>query len=337
LNMLRTTRPFFAVLLIVGFWAADAWSLDGQTKSTVRALALEAQSDFDSGRYAEAIKKYEQALSVLPVPTLCVFAARAYARTGKLVQAAELYRRAIRLSRTEDWVGDGQERAQHDASIELSAILPRLSRLRLQLKGDRASLRVSINGVAVPDALIDAVQVVDPGTCIVVVSRNGQQREARLQLREGEFRDWDWGEDASNSDMQRVATPKAQSGVIATGKPNSAGNGPNAHPIRLHAALGWTSSALGAAGLLTGITAGTIVAIQSHRYDCDGGCTVEQASDAELANYNRWRTVSTVGFIAGAALAATGITLILTEPNTSSSLSVGLNALPGMASIKGNF
>ncbi len=82
---------------------------------------------------------------------------------------------------------------------------------------------------------------------------------------------------------------------------------------------GFVMLGVGAAGLLVGsITGGLALGKHSDitKTCLDGHCPAEQRADLEpkIASYDTMGTLSTIGFIAGGALAATGAVLILTAP-----------------------
>ena len=73
----------------------------------------------------------------------------------------------------------------------------------------------------------------------------------------------------------------------------------------------------GGAGILTGaVTGGLAMSTRSSTEGCEGTVCPPSARD-NVDTYNRYRTISTIGFIAGGALAATGAVLILTAPSSS--------------------
>jgi hypothetical protein len=69
--------------------------------------------------------------------------------------------------------------------------------------------------------------------------------------------------------------------------------------------------------------------------DCFGTSCNSQATD-KVGSYNTMRTVSTIGFLAGAAVAATGVVLLLTAPRATAP-SAALVIAPSSAAIRGTF
>jgi hypothetical protein len=83
--------------------------------------------------------------------------------------------------------------------------------------------------------------------------------------------------------------------------------------------LGWTGLIVGGAGLsLGGISGGLALGrLQALETKCTNGRCPPSVSD-DVDSYTTWRTVSTISFIAGAALAVGGTVLLFTAPASSS-------------------
>ena len=76
--------------------------------------------------------------------------------------------------------------------------------------------------------------------------------------------------------------------------------------------------AAGGAGLVVGGVSGVLALLKRNELDDNPHCTDGKcgyAVEDEVGSLRAFRTVSTVGFIAGGALAATGIVLLLTGPS----------------------
>ena len=85
-----------------------------------RELARDAKHDYDRGHFDEASQKFQKAFFATEVPTLALWSARALVKQGKLVTAAEFYRRASQLQRNELWLGDAQEQAERASQARRS-------------------------------------------------------------------------------------------------------------------------------------------------------------------------------------------------------------------------
>ena len=158
------TRKLLLSLILANLTlSVTAFAADKAVLSTARELAKQELQAYDAGRYDEAVEKLSKAYEVVHVPTLAVNEARALAKLGKLVAASELYLEATRIPKDKSWQST-QEDAQRDAEKERNELLERIPRLRIIVTGVSATeISVSIDGAAVPQALIDAEQLVDLG------------------------------------------------------------------------------------------------------------------------------------------------------------------------------
>jgi hypothetical protein len=98
------------------------------------------------------------------------------------------------------------------------------------------------------------------------------------------------------------------------------------------------SLAAGGAGLVVGgVTGGLALGLKGElddSGDCPDGCKSSRRSDVNRLNL--YRTVSTVGFIAGGVLAATGVVLWMTAPRPASATAQA-KVGPGGVTIEGTF
>lgn len=102
-------------------------------------------------------------------------------------------------------------------------------------------------------------------------------------------------------------------------------------PVRT---IGWVLAGVGVVGLGVGAVFG-IKAIGSKS---DASCDAKNACDAgPLADARSSATVATVGFIAGAALTAGGIAIVLLAPSRASSSGRRIEAAPSIAKNEGGF
>jgi hypothetical protein len=336
--------PWVAVILTVSFTAVAG---DKVGLSTARELAKQGLQAYDAGHYEEAVDKLSKAYEVVHVPTLAVNEARALVKLGRLVAASELYLEASRIPSEKSWQST-QADAQRDAERERGDLLPRIPRLRIIFKGASPSdVAVTIDGAAVPQALADAEQLVDPGERHIEGTRGTEVVKQSVNVKE--------------SDHAQVTLQFTQTNAAATPLGSNVPSRPNqaAQPATTRTPLapppaaehkggggqkiiGWTSLSLGGVGLVLGSVSGILASskrsslLDSSTCSADGRhCSPAQASDVNA--YNSLRTVSTVGFIAGGVLAATGVTLLLTTPKQESQPPVGLWVSPNGATVFGGF
>jgi hypothetical protein len=334
----RILLPLIGAALTV---ALPAFAENKAVLSTARELAKQGVSAYEAGRYEEAVEKLSKAYQVVHVPTLALSQARALAKLGRLVAASELYLEATKIPRDPSWQSV-QEAAQRDAARERSDLLVRIPRLKVSIEGVKpAEVSLTIDGTAVPPALNDAEQMVDPGQR-TIVGRHGDQvitetaspKESEMAAVTLKFTDAPAAAGTSPAPNQTasVAPPTA-----ASDRPAASSRQGNAQKV-----AGWVTLGVGGAGLVGGVVTGLLASskrsslLDSNRCSPDGlRCTPDQS--AEVDSYNGLRSVSTIGFVAGGVLAATGITLILTSPRESSAPAVGLWLNPRTAGIYAGF
>ncbi len=99
--------------------------------------------------------------------------------------------------------------------------------------------------------------------------------------------------------------------------------------------VAWIALGAGAVGLTLGTATGIWVLQKHSSLDCpEDSCTTDKSDDVDT--FNTMRTVSTASLIAGFALGATGLTLLLTEPEQARP-GVSLVVGPLHAGVKGVF
>jgi hypothetical protein len=314
-------------------------------KTTARELAKQGLQAYDAGRYDEAVDKLSKAYEVVHVPTLAVNEARALVKVGKLVAASELYLEATRIPKDKSWQST-QEDAQRDAEKERNDLLPRIPRLKIIFKGvAAAAVSVSIDGTAVPQALVDSEQVVDPGERMVEGKRGSEVVKQSITLKEGDhgqvmlqFAQVATAMPPTNSNVPKQPEKANQPAMVpmssAPAKDKSGASGQKT--------VGWVGVGVGGAGLVVGAVSGILASskrssiLDSNTCSADARhCAPSQSSDVN--SYNSLRTVSSVGFIAGGVLAVAGVTLLLTAPKQESQPKVALWMTPTGAGVYGGF
>lgn len=279
-------------------------------RATARALAQQGQEALDKSDFAAAADRFGRADALVHAPTLMLGHARALLGLGKLVAAHELFARIVREgvppSAPAPFVA-----AVAEARRLVEALAPRLPSVVITIKGP-TSAKVTIDGVSVPAAALGVNRPVDPGKHTARAEAEGfapsevpfTVAEARsaavtLELVPGP---------ASSAPAPLAPTVQQPDGAPvqpaqAPGKPSETGK-----------ILGFTGLGLGGAGVVLGAVTG-VLALQKHgelAKLCPIGHCTNQA-DA-ISAYHTMGMLSTTGFIAGGALAATGLVLLVTAP-----------------------
>jgi hypothetical protein len=309
---------------------AAAAEPDAGTRAAARTLAEDGVSALQNGDAATAVQKLEKAHRALQAPSVALWSARALVKLGLLVEARERYIEATRLPISGDKAV--QEQAKLDAQAEGDQLLPRIPSLLVSVAGEPAGLSVTVDGKELPELLLGEARPTNPGQHQVVAKRGAEQARETLTLTEGEHR--------------RLELKLAlATGTSPTAPATAAGGSmPEARkPGSTKRTLGLVAIVAGGAGLVTGGVTGFIALNKKKALDDDERCLNGQclySAEAEVKSLRTFRTISTVGFVAGGVLAAAGVTLLLTAPRPESaeqSARVSLRIGPAQLSVHGTF
>lgn len=349
-------RRSLAVLLLATAFApsiARADVSDGD-KATARQLTIDGYEALKKNDYTGAADRFKRADSLYHAPTITLGMARAQAGLGKLVSAQELYSRVVHEPLPPN-ASAGVTKAVEDAKRELEALSPRVPSVVINVKGTDAP-KVTLDGMDVPSAALGVKRPIDAGKHIIKATAAGfAPGEATVSLLEGKSEsitiELKPGQDTS-------APPVAAAALSVTpplsGPPEP--TRPLEHatltaPAQDHAkakdstqkTLGLIILGVGTAGLIVGGVTGGL-ALGKHGdivKSCpEGHCPPDQKVTLQPAidSYSSMGTISTIGFIAGSALAATGVVLMLTAPKAMSTHAAISPILgPGFVGAKGSF
>jgi hypothetical protein len=314
-----------ALLALVSLGPGLAEAQDGPSaadRATARRLATEGQIALKKGDWDTAADRFERANDLLAAPTFLVRLARARAGQGRLVEAYEIYRKIIREGVAPDQP-DAFKRALAEAKQEVKGVEPRLAWVSVSVVGANPNVvEVQLNNAVIPSAALGAQRPVDPGTLHARATADGYQTaEAEVQLAEGEH--------LPAIELRMVAQPKAETTIAVRDSSGPVMTDNGGEPAFIsQSTLGYVALGLGGAGLAVGSITG-IIAIGKHSdlealceepdvtpchiYDPDG--TKHDEAVQTKHELEKYSTAATVGFIAGGALAATGLILLITAPD----------------------
>lgn len=337
----RRARLFAGSLLSAGLFLAMpglAEPADAATRSWTRKLATEAVADLERGDAEGASVKLEKAYAGMRVPALGLWSARALARRGLLVEASERYLETTRLTGTG---GDPEVQAQarKDAERELDELTPRIPLLRIDVEGALESeVRVSLDGAPMSAVFLGEERPVNPGSHRIVGELGEQRKEQNVTLDEREKK-------RIALEFRSAPAATGASGAAAATKGEAPASNPKAvadDPPTTTRTLAYVALGAGGVGLLTGGITGFLALNKKQSLDdsddCrDGKCLTSEEDEVE--SFRTLRTVSTVSFIAGGALAATGIVLLLGSgsPSPARSASLELSIRPRGVALGGRF
>jgi hypothetical protein len=314
--MLATSAlpPRFALWSWIGVALAVAltWSRpaaaeeeDTGDKATARQLFHQAGEAMSAGDYAQAADLYARSNALYPAPTAALGEARALVQVGRLLDASERYHALVNSELPED-ASDAFKEAVVSARRERKLVMGRLPSLLITLEGDA---EVSLDGKPLPPAALGVKRLVDPG-------------EHHIRAVAGE-----------RVVFERTVTV-AESAVLEVPIRIAADEAPPPLPPRpLHDApddvdegasdgsaqrtAGFVLLGIGAAGLV--VWGATGIVYLGDRSTIDRECDARKLCSQEgLDAVNRGKTiglVNTVSLFAGLAVAATGLTVVLTAPS----------------------
>lgn len=304
---------------------------DAGTRAAARTLAEDGVSALQNGDAATAVQKLEKAHRALQAPSVALWSARALAKLGLLVEARERYIEATRLPISGDKAV--QEQAKLDAQAESEQLLPRIPSLLVSVAGGTSErLSVTVDGKELPELLLGEARPTNPGQHHVIAKRGAEEATEAVTLAEGEHRRLEL----------KLAVPTGVNasapgaGGHATAAPAKSGNTAKT--------LGIVAIVAGGAGLVTGGVTGLMAMSKKAALDddserCQGGRCLYSA-EADVNSLRTFRTISTVGFVAGGVLAAVGVTLLFTAPSAKDSEQSGqvsLSVGPANFRVQGTF
>jgi hypothetical protein len=270
---------------------------------------------YQAGDFKGAAEKLEKSYRVLKAPSLGLWSARALVKLDLWVEASERYREVLN---TQPSGGDMavQKQAQAEAESELEGLSPKIPTLVLKLEGaSAAEVQATIDGKAVAPELLGAPTPLNPGAHAVVALRGSERQSLQVQVAAGDEKTA-----LLRFSGKPLAAPNPTRPVLAA--PNVATHRDDPGRGSVMRSVGWAAIVVGGAGLAAGGITGALALGKKSSIDdapeChDNVCTKGAGVDATVNGYNTLRTVSTVGFVAGGVLAATGVVLVLAAPRPS--------------------
>jgi hypothetical protein len=306
---------------------ASAQGVDDATRGAARQLGDDGIAAFQSGDFPAASTKLEKAYAIWRVPTMGLWSARALVKVGKLVEARERYLEVESLLLTETDTA-AQEEAKRTSKLELESLAPRIPNLIVVLEGAQPNeVTVHVDGAPLPAVLIGEKRPVNPGRHEIVGQKGSERVATAVDVKEGVIQ-------AAALRFTATAAP-----VAAVPPPAAAPAQPAPSASSGRRMLAWTAIGLGGAGLVTGTVTGLIVLATENEFEESESCRGTECLPNELdrvKTYNNLRGVSTVSFIAGGVLTATGVVLLITEKRPaapSAELVIG----PRSAFVRGRF
>jgi hypothetical protein len=299
---------------------ASGQAIDDASRTAARAMGTSGVEAYQAGNYQEASDRLEKAYAIARVPSLGLWSARTLTKLGKLVEAADRYLETVSLQIPEgDY--DIQKQAQTDATRELKELKSRIPTLNIQVKGaNAAEVSVSVDGTPLSANLVSEPRLVNPGEHKVEGTYGTERANATVSAVEGK---------SVAAVLEFHGTSSAGDSVESDS--GSGGGGP-------YRMLGFIALGVGGAGIITGSVAGVLAIDKKSTIDKSASCEDNRCNDRSLVDsYGTLRTVSSVGLIAGAIVAGSGLALILASGSSEKEPSAAAYIGPGTVGVRGRF
>jgi hypothetical protein len=363
-------RRSISSLLLVTVAAGSvplAFAQTDEERAGARAAADAGLKAYEAKKWSDCVDYFSRAESLVHAPPHLLYLARCSVQTGRLVRAREAY-----LKITKEVIAADKPKAFHDAKKdaekELAALEPRLATLNVKVNGANGkSVTVTMDGQAIPPALVGIPRPVDPGEhkfqatadgmaskVETITVKEGQSDSVTLELVAG-------GQVASTT-VPEPKKPEPAATTTASAEPTAAPSvttAPTTSPTTTPDTGG--GSGLRTVGFVTigvgvvGLVAGGVFFAQSgsKKSDADAvfndnncavnGCPDHQAEIKDLDDKSK--SAKTLAFVAGGlgvVALGVGITLVIVGGGKSDSKSANaLTVQPtiglGTFGLRGNF
>ncbi len=325
-----------------------------------RAAATEGAKAFNEGRYADAVDMMTRAESIVHSPVQKLYLARSLVKLGKLVKARETYLKIRRAGVAAD-ASEAVRRAVGDAEKELQLLEPRLPYVTAAAQGaGPLPVTVTMDGVAIPQALLGVPLPIDPGKHVFQAFAEGKKSlEKSLTIAEGARETVVLDLQEQNGAAPAASpgpTPDAPGAVPSAPGENTAavsltppggdsgtsGKGPNGLRIGSYVAFG-----VGAVGLGVGtffLLDGSGKSSDSNSLFDSSGCGASpRGSACNVATQDKIKqldsdaasasSLGAVGIIAGVAGVGAGIALFIVSGNDDHAAASSVTPYIGLGSL----
>ena len=296
--------------------ATGATALSGMGAATAAAVALfdDAQELVAEGSYAAACSKFSESNRLDPQLGALVHLADCYEKAGRLASAWASWRDAVESAQK---LGDPREKLARDRAAALG---PKLSKLVIEVpaRSGVPGIEIKRDGTLVSRSIFGTAIPVDAGEHMIEASAPGKKKLlAKVSVGEGAV--VERHAVGELEDDPSAAGDGAGGAPAAPGRPAGADTGSNAGATQR--TLGWIAGGLGVVGLGAGLAFEfQRSAKDSERRDiCPSGkgCDPDDQTRVNALNddVSKAATLETASFVAGGALLAGGVVLLLTAPS----------------------
>jgi len=310
-----------AALMVCGSAAAQSTEASGQDRATAQTLFREGRKLLVDGQFAEALPKFAESYRLDPGIGTLFNLARCHHELGQFASAIGHYRRVL----TETQRRDQAERAA-DVQARISEIEPRLSFLRVLVAAPVDGLVVKRGETTIGAAQWGVHLPIDPGTHWIAASAPGFLAWRTKLTVQGEKQHVVVEVPALQPEPV-VAPPPPSPALTPATLPPARTTQPADRPPSLQPVVGGVIAGIGGVTLLVGTGIGIAAKVKHDgaTANCgDNGDPCSQDNANIVADAQELGNVGTGVFVAGAVLAAVGVTVWLTSPNDDAELTLGL-------------
>ncbi|MEO6598271.1 MAG: tetratricopeptide repeat protein [Polyangiaceae bacterium] len=328
---MRRVHFLLGVTVLSSSLHASAAGKPGGSQPAAEALFNQGRGLMAAGKFSEACPKFEASQQLDPGLGTMLNLAECYEKTGRTASAWAEYREAIPLARAA-----GSKVRLDLANERAQALQERLSTLTIRaMSGDDEDVHLEVrrDGVALQPAEFGSPIPVDPGEHVVEALAPGKQPwSAKVQV----------SGDAAKIlvEIPNLQAPGVQAQPASTLSSSLSTTPPAADkpPSGGQQRIGLVVTGVGVVGIGLGAFFG--LQASSKWSEAKGKCTdypygcTSDATDLRSSANSR-ATASTLAFVGGGVLVATGLVLYLTAPVKKES--VALRFGPGSAFVQGSF
>lgn len=322
---MRATVSALILATIVSTVSVDAYA--GPHEDSVTRFD-EGRALVKAGRPSDAIPKFVASLTAEPSAVAALNLADCYERVGKLASAQQRFRQAESLS-----AAGGDTLRASEARKRAEALDVRVSTITVLPPPQGVTASVWIDGTPLPADAWGKPRAFDPGPHEVVLQTAEGRRRTRIVSLSEEGTKVTVPFDLRSADAGGSTTPPANNEPAPPREAKPADAPQSSSSLRTVAIV---TGGVGIASLIAGgITGGLALGAKS---DLEAVCATyprcapsQQSELEDIDSRGRtMATVSTITFIAGAALLTTGVVLwFLSSPEASEKKSTALRALSG--------
>lgn len=321
----RVPQLLTGALLVAAATAASnvALAQSAGDKTAAEALFQEGKRLMTEGKYSEGCPKLAESNRLDPGAGTLTALALCHRGEGKTATAWSEFREVISLARK-----DGRKDREQVAQDNVNELEPKLSKLKITL--DRATqqegVEIKLDTTVIPLAMTGSALPVDPGVHKLTVSAAGYKpREMVVEI--GGERD---DKTVNITPLEKIpgGEPTGTGGVEATGAAGADAPADKGSGLRT---ASYIVGGLGIVGLGVGVVTGLVASGKHSDANCADNLCPDDAATQKEKDARSMANVSTVGFIAGGALLATGIVLNVLAPSRAKRTGMAVQMAPSVS------